>query len=297
MKRWVGVLIDTRERDIWDAMTEHENHKPASVLRGVGPPHPPAKEMMPILEKRMLPIGDVWLVLREETPSDEDDNSDDAHVKETILMIWERKTVSDLWSSIQDGRHHEQHDRVIRFAKELSNDFTYLRVIEGPCPSQSVRLTTIPYETFFHVCLRTYEAPPTTQTIRTCSMNETIMLLHTAWKKTTKTHCMSTDAPPPICKPGKQARLWKSLAHCKKIGSNRKDQVTKEFVLACSLAVVPQVSFTIAENIATQFKDMESFISEYHANQSEWSEKMKNGMTRSSPKLVQRIISFFFTQP
>jgi len=310
----VMILIDSRERDMWDALVSPVGVKKEGLLRTVQHNHVKKtveniQEMLPYLERRMLPIGDVWIV-RQSLVSSDDDATADPVVEETILMILERKTVSDLWSSVRDGRYHEQHDRVVQFAlEEGTKPFRYMRVIEGSCPTLSTHLHAIPYETFFHICLRTYdhENIEKVETIRTVNMNETVMLLQTLWRQ----HLRLTgadddenhrddlfpDADKKPIVPSTDERMWKSLRHGKKITApTRKNNITPTFLLAASLSIVPQMSFATAEKIAQHFQNFHTFTHSFIHNKSQWTDTILSKMTRPSKLLVQRTQSLFFPE-
>jgi len=302
----IRVIVDSREHYLWEilhqaplshgngngAENRHKSMLRESVTKPVVPIH---HEMMPYLEKRMLPVGDVWILEKDGhgvTPTTED----------RILMIWERKTIDDLWSSIRDGRYHEQHDRVHRFASALPYDTTYLRVLEGACPSASTassRFSSMPLDTFFHVCMKTYPETaqkPFVQTIRTYNLRETVHLLFSVWKQFRK----SSDPPPGKSSDNDDAgdagdaHLWKNLSHAKKIPTARQDHITSHFILSCSLAVVPRLSFTNAEKIAKAFGSPALFISEYHQDPIAWKQKIQNSLDKTSTQLITRIESLFF---
>jgi ERCC4-type nuclease len=59
------------------------------------------------VERTSLPVGDIWIVARRYlyTEGEDDDNTEK---EDAVLAIVERKTVNDLWSSLRDGRYHDQ---------------------------------------------------------------------------------------------------------------------------------------------------------------------------------------------
>jgi len=281
----IVVMIDSRERDLLHQMSASESRVATTggLLRPVvdvsSGDTVSFQEMMPSVERKMLTIGDVWIVERDPETGGE-----------KILMIWERKTVADLWSSVRDGRYHEQHDRVRAFSTDLPYRFTYLRVLEGPCPASQSGLHSIPHETFFHICLREYPESESmaVQTIRTYSIRETLLLLHAVWKRFAK--------PVEAVSRTEQEHLFRSLSNAKISRSRRKENVTPTFVLASSLATVPMLSFASAEKIAATFHDISCFTRIYHQHPESWREKITTSLNKSSKKLIERIESLFFSK-
>lgn len=107
------------------------------------------------IEKRVLELGDILI---------EDD-------MENILLIIERKSISDLLASIKDGRYEEQSYRLLHATKTPSHNILYLiegmfSQIRSPQEKKIVlsAITSLNVFKGFSV-------------IRTCSMNETAEFL------------------------------------------------------------------------------------------------------------------------
>lgn len=94
------IIVDNREHNLWDKLENLQKTVPLTTIT---------------FEKSALPIGDI--LLRSE--NDEKDR-----------LIIERKTLSDLLSSIKDGRYEEQSHR-LKYTSNLPSHYV-LYIIEGP---------------------------------------------------------------------------------------------------------------------------------------------------------------------
>ena len=92
------IIVDDRERDVYQHLQQIE--KPDSIM----------------IEKQTLPLGDFLVVRDDET--------------QTPVLLFERKSFSDLFSSIKDGRYEEQSFRLLNDERfPYKKDIVYL--IEG----------------------------------------------------------------------------------------------------------------------------------------------------------------------
>ena len=116
------------------------------------------------LEKRVLSLGDIIIESKSESESESKD-------KDNILLIIERKSLSDLLASIKDGRYEEQSHRLIHASNIPTHNIIY--VIEGmfsqlrsPQDKKMVlsAMTSLNFFKGFSV-------------IRTCSVTETAELI------------------------------------------------------------------------------------------------------------------------
>ena len=115
------------------------------------------------LEKRVLSLGDIIIESKSESESKSKDNN--------ILLLIERKSLSDLLASIKDGRYEEQSHRLIHASGIPTHNIIY--VIEGmfsqlrsPQDKKMVlsAITSLNFFKGFSV-------------IRTCSITETAELI------------------------------------------------------------------------------------------------------------------------
>lgn len=306
----IGILIDSRENDLWKRVdaVRTDGHPPPSTPTAVPLLRRPVLDRpvstdhglllaVPFIERRALPVGDVWFVER---------RPEDFH--ERILMIWERKTIPDLWSSLRDGRYYEQHDRVVRFAERLPEKIVYLRVLEGACPPPSSRFPCIPAETLFHIALKIYPEEGSgmrVQTVRTFHIQETMLLLQAVWKDLQpRAPTAATGSPVAVGQGQGQGavstedqsgeNLFRSLTHSKHIAPQRQDGVDSRFLLAGALALIPRLSFSAASRIADVFGSIGAFTASYGEDSHGWRSRIAQAIGRSSDRLLDRIQSLYF---
>lgn len=301
----IGILIDSRENDLWrrvEAVRTDDRPFPSapttvSLLRNPPIDRPVSIDHallrdVPFIERRPLPVGDVWFV--ERRPPDS---------QERILMIWERKTIPDLWSSLRDGRYYEQHDRVIRFAERLPEKIVYLRVLEGACPPPSSKYPCIPADTLFHIALKIYPDEGIglrVQTVRTFHIQETMLLLQAVWKdlqprpSTTATATEQGGGGSTSTEEKTGENLFRSLTHSKHIAPHRQDGVDARFLLAGALALIPRLSFSAALRIADAFQSIGNFTACYGQDSEGWRSRITQAIGRTSDRLLDRIQSLYF---
>jgi ERCC4-type nuclease len=170
-----------------------------------------------------------------------------------VLAIWERKTYSDLASSIDDGRYREQKHRI------TTSDARYKGyIVEGHCPTgqygrlqpgtiDSIRLGLICRDGFLLI-----------------SSNEsrhTAMILSKMLKKIPE----YIDAEPERTK-----EFLENQYHCALVQSSvsgvKKENLTPETCYLAQLAQIPQVSYHIAKAIQTIYPNISSLVTAINLN-------------------------------
>jgi crossover junction endonuclease MUS81 len=106
----MNIILDDRENALLENMKNTINLQP--IFQNIN------------LSKKQLPLGDIIISRTNTVENINSDNSD----KQNIILI-ERKTVSDLLSSIKDGRYEEQSHRLIHASGFPKHNIFY--VIEG----------------------------------------------------------------------------------------------------------------------------------------------------------------------
>jgi ERCC4-type nuclease len=181
------------------------------------------------LEKRVLQLGDIII----EKENDE------------ILLIIERKSLSDLLASIKDGRYEEQSHRLIHASKIPTHNIIY--VIEGMFSQlrspqdKKIVLSAITSLSFFKGF----------SVIRTCSVTETAeFIINMADKierdlkkgktpafsqKREEEHIDTEENQNPITK-----------KYCEVVKKVKKDNITKENMGEIILCQIPGISSTTA---------------------------------------------------
>jgi len=314
----IGVIIDTRERDLWNAFqaslstsTTIPSSEPGTSLLRERPSLPAAPSLNlkeGVVEKSSLPIGDIWIVARKVYAG--------GAREDAVLAILERKTVADLWSSIKDGRYHDQDLRVRDFCQQTigseggtTTTPEYIKIIEGlsPTPSSAGFLRTMPHNVFFRICdasrMTSEKKEFVTSIVRTFSVQETMLYLDTLYDLLEKKLHPTEDHLSPTKEkklPTSPEALWKSLSFSKDITKNvnaakRGDGISPSLILAGALSTVPRMSFSTAESIAAAFKGyLSTFIEEGMRDNVSWRNKILQVMKRPSPKLVDDIRRLFF---
>ena len=310
----IGVIMDTRERDLWNAfqasistttLPSSEPGVSVSLLREKPslPTAPSLNLKEGVVEKSSLPIGDIWIVARKIYAG--------GAREDAVLAILERKTVADLWSSIKDGRYHDQDLRVRDFCQQTIGleGPEYIKVIEGlsPTPSSAGFLRTMPHNVFFRICdasrMTSEKKEFVTSIVRTFSIQETMLYLDMLYDLFEKKLHPTEDTLSPLQEkklPTSPEALWKSLSFSKDITKNvnaakRGDGINPSLLLAGALSTVPRLSFSTAESIAAVFGGyLSTFIEEGTRDNVAWRNKILLAMKRPSPKLVDDIRRLFF---
>lgn len=204
------IIVDDREREVYQYLQEME--KPNSI----------------IIEKKTLPLGDFLVVRDDET--------------QTPVLLFERKSFSDLFSSIKDGRYEEQSFRLLndeRFPDK--KDIVYL--IEGMYSQLRQTsdkkilfsaLTSLSYFKGFSV-LRTNSTQDTAE-----------LILHMVDKiqrdiKKGKMRHMSTRQVNISDASSQQQQAYSSV-----VKTVKKENITKDNIAVIMLSQIPGISHTIA---------------------------------------------------
>jgi hypothetical protein len=323
--RKIIALIDTREHDLWRHLFEETSInsikvKQPSLLRSsttaTGTSSNPSRLNIREpgrVERTSLPVGDIWIVARRYlyTEGEDDDNTEK---EDAVLAIVERKTVNDLWSSLRDGRYHDQDQRVKEVCDSSPHRVEYIKIVEGVCPSVATASATgfkgIPHTTFFRICESSVQKKEwLTALVRTFSIMETLLyidsLLHRFDKVadpqiTTEDGAFVVNEIQAIPKISKEESLWNSLSFSKDLkkhmkSSNRKEGIDASMILKGALTMVPRMSFGMAETISENFGgSLCGFMVMGVENVEEWRNKILKAMKRPSPKLVDHIQDLFF---
>lgn len=310
MKKKIVVLFDQRERDLWNALYGRGGQtatRPVSLLREcLGEQKVSERdndifhELKLVSDTATLPVGDIWFLLREEDDKHDDnihhEKHDNKNLDEKVVLIWERKTVSDVWSSIRDGRYHEQKDRLFDFCRDHPSCHGVFYVLEGPCPT--LGSDAMSHSTFFKIMTRQEsvtvdhdEKPREFKTIRSFHLQETLVLID-ACRRHYEKHILNDSEKQTDMSDTREHHLWRSLSSAKI--KQRHEHVTPTVVLASCLASIPRVSFECALRIAEEFQTLEDFIVSSLQNHDIWYERVMSRMKTRQHKLVERIQSFVF---
>ena len=209
-----------------------------------------------------LDIGDVQIVVRE----------NDIDV---IQLVFERKTISDLYSSIRDGRYHEQKSRLV---SNLSRDrITY--IIEGEITDSKYVDTNAVFGSLIHTIYRDKLI-----IYRSGNIKDTYDFIENIWKRyeknieewnsflegNSKNSCLEVDT--------------KVYKHTKK-----SENVTNDIILTNMLSNIPGCSTRIAKGIIEHYPNMKSLIDAINLN-NKCLVDIKIDNRKIGPVLTKRIV-------
>lgn len=210
--RW---LLDTRERDLSDLLTTHSFS----------------------FETKALDVGDMQIL---------------DVVSNEILFLFERKTLSDLSSSITDGRYKEQKQRLLHAIPTRTKK---IYVIEGDDMSD------------FHLDKSVFEGVMINTVIRdgimiyrTKDLEETVhMMKHI--QKNVEDHYEEIME-------GFLGILNEKEVEYQVFRTVKKENMTEKVVFRAMLCMIPQVSNTIADVLIEKYENMERMIIEIREDDS-----------------------------
>jgi ERCC4-type nuclease len=172
-----------------------------------------------LLEKRVLSLGDIVI--------ESDDN---------ILLIIERKSLSDLLASIKDGRYEEQSHRLIHASEIPTHNIIY--VIEGMFSQlrspqdKKIVLSAITSLNFFKGF----------SVIRTCSVTETAELIINMADKIERDLKKGKSPAFSQKKEAKEEEEETKKKYCEVVKKVKKENITKENMGEIILCQIPGIS-------------------------------------------------------
>lgn len=211
------------------------------------------------MEIVQLPIGDMEI-----------------HYNDTLLYIWERKTLQDLLSSVKDGRYAEQSYRLQNTHE--STKIVYL--IEGIMSQLSVpdkkvvvsALTTLSFYKNFHIW----------RTVTTHDSVDTFLLI--CDKLSRKEQQPNTDTCTPT-----------TNAYTDVVKKVKKDNITPENIGEIFLCQIPDINSTSAKVIMKHVEgNLSLLISKIKENPAEFYDLKvgKDKPRKISKRIVERLVTF-----
>ena len=206
---------------------------------------------------------------------------------EEILVI-ERKTLSDLYSSIQDGRYKEQK---IRLMSNYSRE-KIVYIIEGTISSQNSKFfknsKSITDGALLNMAFR-----DKISIIRTKDINDTCNMLYLLGKKIIKN--------PEFFSVESSSSNTSSISYLDTVKVAKKDNMTPSLCNIIQLSQIPGVSKVMAQTIIEKYGSISNLICEYqNFDSGESNEKenlLKNIQLKSrklGPTLSKRIYNYLF---
>lgn len=214
----IYIIVDTREHALYDEfLLLSENSLLNTNI---------------IVERQQLLIGDILIKYKSE-----------------IFTIIERKTISDLLSSIKDGRYKEQSYRLIHSSNVVTHNIMYL--IEGIISSNESNLvystiTSLIYYKGFNV-------------MRTTTIQETALFIYQMANK----FKLNFDDGKLLISIKNEPIKEEYINHIKQ---NKKDNITIDNINQIMLSQIPYVSPMISTLILNKYKTLKNVIDEVNKN-------------------------------
>jgi ERCC4-type nuclease len=222
------------------------------------------------VEGRMLPLGDALIM-------DDSDN---------IVLLIERKTLSDLLASIKDGRYEEQSHRLIHSSGIPPHHIVY--IIEG----MMSQLHNPAERKMVYSAMTTLQVFKGFSVLRTCSVQETADWILNSMDKIGRdtargkkpwspdTHGNTDIAPPPYCSVVKKVK---------------KDNITPENIGEIVLCQIPGISAVSAVTIMREFRSLSNLMRQLKQNPECLGELVceSKGKTRKLSKLVAQNVAAY----
>jgi len=193
--------------------------------------------------------------------------------KNTTVLIIERKTISDLSSSIKDGRHREQKSRLLEIGK---NKLLYL--IEG---SHNNHISCLPKSTIISSLINTL-IRDNIKIYHTSNMDDTIFFLELLYKKFMK----------------EPEKLLNNSGECNYVSNiklKKKDNLTPKNCSILQLAQIPGCSITIANRIIQEYESIFILCNKYHSIKVDDREKLladlKYSISNNKERRIGHIVS------
>ena len=248
-----NLIIDNRERDLIEFYNNSDNSKKCNIK-------------FDNIKFKNLDLGDIVI-----------------KVNDKIILLIERKTLSDLSKSIKDGRYKEQKNRIIHSLHEkvrkmyLIEGFNYKKFHMNNKIFDSVIYNTIVRDNI-HI-------------LRSNDMESTISIINNIYLRCDKFNKKIYDQIY-----NNINETYESVCHVKK-----KNNLTKEVCHLNQLQQIPSVSKTIAKIILNKYGNLQNIYINYNSidkiNEftNELSEiKYGKSMKRIGSKIANRISDYLF---
>jgi crossover junction endonuclease MUS81 len=208
------IIIDKRENDLFNKTKAHlEKYNFGDI----------------VIYNEVLQLGDVVI----KTDNDE------------IMLIVERKTLSDLLSSIKDGRYAEQS---LRLSNTNCSNHQIMYLVEGVISSCHNNEKQIIYSTITSLSL--YKGFSIMKTSGPDDSAEFLLICCDKINRSIKSNKKIYDF----------TNTEQSTNYCDVIKSVKKDNITKENIGEIMLMQIPGISSTLAKAILSKFSSFSEFI-------------------------------------
>lgn len=207
------------------------------------------------------------------------------------ILIIERKTIDDLYSSIIDGRYKEQKLRLI-------NNYPISKIIyiiENTIENKTSSHQKIIYGSIINTLLR-----DNIKILRSENINETINYLYVLYKKINdiqqyQISSLSNDSDTNNNLNTNNSNINSNYLNAIKI--KKKDNMTPESCQIIQLSQIPGVSINISKCIMCEYKSIRNLIKNLEENENILENLQLTSSTgkirKLGPKLSKRIFEFF----
>lgn len=207
-----------------------------------------------------------------------------------ILLIIERKTVSDLAASICDGRHREQKMRLLGSGISLDK---IMYIIEGNVET----VKNLPSSTLIGSIINTMLRDGI-KVYKTNSTKETSIFLLRMLEKLNKEHEMFWKY--------NENKTITSVDYSSSLKTSKKANMTPEVWFITTLSLIPQITPKIAGEIVKVYPSINELLSEYNSLDNDILRKklleditypITGGKTRRiGTKISEKVYNFFYGQ-
>jgi len=219
-KMMIQVLVDTRERGLLEHMTQRQDPMQKNVVE---------------IKTQVLELGDVHIVI-----TDDKSNS-----KRTL--VYERKTLPDMISSITDGRYREQKVRLL--ATYAPKDIAY--IIEGDDMHESLsRANHSVSSAYLNMVYR-----DNIHLFFTKNVEQTSFFILSVCSKILSTPKNYLQAQ----EDRKDISVCEYTSHIK-IKSKKSHNITPDNCFLLQLSQIPTISHVVAKKIAAIYPSMSVFL-------------------------------------
>lgn len=209
------------------------------------------------IEISTLDIGDIHIC----------DNSNN------ILIIFERKTIPDLLSSIKDGRYSEQSLRLSENNLHNHNIYYLIEGHIGKYHNENLIYSTLCSISYFKGF----------SIYRTLNLNETFKFLLQFYRKIEKDKRIGYY--------NENNNNKEEIDYCSTIKTKKKDNINPDNILKVLLIQIPGISDKIAFTIYDKYKKLDNLLYTISNNQNELYElKIINEKTNKSRKINKKSI-------
>jgi len=191
------------------------------------------------------------------------------------VFIIERKTLNDLYSSINDGRHREQKMRLVN--NYPKSKIAYL--IEGNLNQLSESRYKIVYGAMLNTQLR-----DNLRIFRTNDLKESCFLITALLQKLEKNPDWTTTT-------SQSSSSSTPLDYCDTIKTNKKENMTPEVCQIVQLAQIPGVSHSMSKKILEKYTTLSNLIIAYLNSEESEGEMLLADISLNEKRKLGKVIS------